>query len=110
MAGLFKNLIRLGKSLSGRGISMAHFAEVINGVVERVVVVGNPDITDEHGIENPEWALNWLPPTDGKWVQTSYNHNFRGTYAGIGYAYDEQQDVFIAPPLPEILTSPPREE
>jgi hypothetical protein len=78
---------------------MAHFAEVIDGIVKCVVVIGNPDITDENCIEHPDWAFNWLPPTEGAWIQTSYNHNFRGTYAGIGYAYDAEQDVFIAPPL-----------
>ena len=29
--------------------------------------------------------------------RTSYNGNIRGTYAGIGYTYDEVNDVFIAP-------------
>lgn len=76
---------------------MAHFAEVINGVVSRVLVVRNIDITDEDGVERPELALNLLPPTEGVWIQTSYNHNFRGTYAGIGYTYDAENDVFLAP-------------
>jgi hypothetical protein len=30
-------------------------------------------------------------------VQTSYNANFRGVYAGIGYYYDETKDEFIIP-------------
>ena len=29
--------------------------------------------------------------------QTSYNSNFRNTYAGIGFTYDSMNDVFIAP-------------
>jgi len=33
----------------------------------------------------------------GKWVQTSYNGNTRKQYAGIGYTYDVEHDVFIAP-------------
>jgi hypothetical protein len=78
---------------------MAHFAEVIEGVVHRVLVVGNQNITDENGVEQEHLGLQWLPPTEGAWIQTSYNHNFRGTYAGIGYRYDAEQDVFIAPPL-----------
>ena len=30
-------------------------------------------------------------------IQTSYNHNFRKQYAGIGYTYDKANDVFISP-------------
>lgn len=81
---------------------MAHFAEVLDGVVSRVVVVENHDITDADGIEKPVLAIDFLPPTDGQWIQTSYNGNFRGCYAGIGYTYDPIADVF-APPA-ELLT------
>jgi hypothetical protein len=31
------------------------------------------------------------------WKQTSYNNNFRGKYAGIGYYYHEESDTFISP-------------
>ena len=35
------------------------------------------------------------------WVQTSYNHNFRKQFAGVGYTYDKVNDVFISPkPFP----------
>ncbi len=63
---------------------MAHFAEIKNGVVERVIVA-----------DTKEWCENNL---GGEWVQTSYNtfggeHKLGGTplhknYAGIGYSYD----------------------
>ena len=33
----------------------------------------------------------------GEWKQTSYNANFRGVYAGIGYDFDRVNDVFVAP-------------
>jgi hypothetical protein len=33
----------------------------------------------------------------GEWRQTSYNANFRDTYAGIGYTFDADLDVFVAP-------------
>ena len=39
------------------------------------------------------------------WKQTSYNSNFRGTYAGIGYTYDPINDIFVKPVLP--LPIPP---
>ena len=38
---------------------------------------------------------------EGTWLQTSYHGNFRGTYAGIGYTYDADADVFVPPqPFP----------
>lgn len=74
---------------------MAHFAQVVDGIVTQVVVVDNADITDSDGIERPEAALDLLP--EGQWVQTSYNANFRGCYAGIGYTYDSIADVFAPP-------------
>lgn len=63
---------------------MAHFAKVVDGVVEQVIVA-----------DNAEWCEANL---GGTWVQTSYNtkagvHTLGGTplhknYAGIGYIWD----------------------
>jgi len=63
---------------------MAHFAKVVDGVVEQVIVA-----------DTKEWCENNL---GGTWVQTSYNthgnvHTLGGTplhknYAGIGYTWD----------------------
>jgi hypothetical protein len=72
---------------------MAHFAKIENNIVTQVVVVGN-----EHEV-NGEAYLNDLG-LEGTWVQTSYNNNFRGKFAGIGDIYDEENDVF-ATPVPE---------
>jgi hypothetical protein len=72
---------------------MAHFAKVENGTVTQVIVA-EQDVIDSgifgHG-----------------WVQTSYNtiantHTqgktpLRGNYAGIGYTYDQINDVFYSP-------------
>jgi len=33
----------------------------------------------------------------GNWKQTSYNHNFRKRYAGIGYTYNAELDAFVPP-------------
>jgi hypothetical protein len=33
----------------------------------------------------------------GRWIQTSYNANIRGKFAGIGDTYDEANDVFVSP-------------
>ncbi len=73
---------------------MAHFAKIENGIVTNVVVVDN-----EHE-DNGEAYLNSLG-LDGQWVQTSYNNNFRGKFAGIGDTYDPELDEFIAPEQPE---------
>ena len=63
---------------------MAHFAKVVDGIVEQVIVA-----------DNKEWCEANL---GGEWVQTSYNtlggvHTLGGTplnknYAGIGYTWD----------------------
>jgi hypothetical protein len=74
---------------------MSHWAELDeNNVVLRVTVGDNnePD-------EGYQWLIDNL---GGRWVQTSYNANFRGKFAGIGDTYDEEQDLFVSPPTPEI--------
>ena len=76
---------------------MAHFAEIVDGLVARVVVVNNAD-TAQGGVEDgaigAAFCANLL---GGTWVQTSYNNNIRYNYAGIGYTYDTVRDAFIAP-------------
>ena len=83
---------------------MAHFAELDeNNIVLRVIVVANEDILDDNGQESEskgiEFCSNLL---GGRWIQTSYNGNFRGTYAYIGGQYDEVNDIFISQPTPSI--------
>ena len=71
---------------------MAHFAEIDkNNVVQRVLVVDN---SLEH--RGADFLANDLG-LGGIWKQTSYNHNIRKQYAGIGFTYDAVNDVFIAP-------------
>lgn len=63
---------------------MAHFAKVIDGIVDQVIVA-----------DTAEWCETNLGDT---WIQTSYNtignaHTLGGTplhknYAGIGYTWD----------------------
>jgi hypothetical protein len=82
---------------------MAHFAELNeSNTVLRVIVVDNDDTADENGNEveaiGIAFAENLL---GGTWIQTSYNDNIRKQYAGIGYTYDPNADVFIkAQPYP----------
>ena len=76
---------------------MAHFAEINNGIVGRVIVVDNAD-TASNGLEDGAIGAAFCHALlGGTWVQTSYNNNFRKNYAGIGYAYDTARDAFIAP-------------
>ena len=71
---------------------MAHFAEIDeNNVVLRVLVVDNEQ---EH--RGQEFLAEDLG-LGGRWIQTSYHGNFRKMYAGVGYIYNEELDIFIPP-------------
>lgn len=80
---------------------MAHFAELDeNNKVLRVVVIADKDIIDDSGREKEEIGIAFCKSLFGentKWIQTSYNANIRGIYAGIGMTYDEVNNVFISP-------------
>lgn len=73
---------------------MSHFAKVENGIVINVIVA-EQDFIDSGAVGDPSL-----------WIQTSYNTRanrhpegrpLRGNYASIGYTYDAENDVFIAP-------------
>jgi len=69
---------------------MSHWAEIDeNNVVIRVTVGSNDDPNEGY-----DWLIENL---GGRWIQTSYNHNFRKQYAGVDFTYDEDADVFVAP-------------
>ena len=81
---------------------MAHFAEVNSyGLVLRVVVIDNNDVNANGGDQSSgaeEAVKKIVPFTSGnRWIQTSYNNNFRKQYAGIGYTFDSTKNKFIAP-------------
>ena len=78
---------------------MSHFAKVENGLVTQVIVA------------EAEFFDTFVDTSPGIWVQTSYNtyanqHRLggtplRGNYAGKGFIYDKENDVFYAPkPFP----------
>jgi len=77
---------------------MAHFAELDeNNIVLRVIVVGDEDTADEDGNESEAIGVAFCQNLlGGTWVQTSYNNNMRKQYAGIGFTYDLDADVFIS--------------
>ena len=84
---------------------MAHFAELkamtdptgftsdSHQVVQRVVVVGNDCVPSDMHVDGETWCFNFFK--GGIWKQTSYNHNFRKQYAGIGMVYDPVKDKFL---------------
>lgn len=80
---------------------MAHYARVnSDNVVTYVTPVGNHLITDENGVEHEEWGVKILyetiPDSIGdRWIQTSYNNNFRKRYASIGGTWNEELNAFI---------------
>jgi hypothetical protein len=82
---------------------MAHFAELSQAnIVLRVVVIDNNDVIANGGDQSAtaEKAVEQIVPFSKwgvKWVQTSYNNNFRKQYAGIGYTFDSVKNKFIAP-------------
>jgi hypothetical protein len=81
---------------------MAHFAKIINGIVDHVIVA-EPDFFD-----------TFVDTVPGEWIQTSYNTHggihyntetgqpddgipLRYNYAGPGFIYDKSRDAFYEP-------------
>lgn len=90
---------------------MAHYALLdSNSVVVKVITGVDEDVTqtDTDGTVVGGSAVAWesfyaaQPWHAGLTCKrTSYNNNIRKQYAGIGYSYDSDDDVFIAPkPFP----------
>lgn len=77
---------------------MAHFAELDeNNIVKQVIVVNNNELLVD-GVESENKGIAFCQSLfGGNWKQTSYNSNIRKQYAGIGFTYDTNADVFIAP-------------
>ena len=82
---------------------MAHFAKVVDGVVEKVTVVSNDVMLDGEGAEQESLGQAFLNSQFGEatWIQCSYNDNIRGHFPGVGALYDSVNDVFYEPqPFP----------
>jgi hypothetical protein len=78
---------------------MAHFAQLDeNNMVTQVVVVNDEKCLDSSGNESEEIGITFCGNLlGGRWVQTSYNNSIRKRYAGLGFTYNEELDIFIAP-------------
>ena len=82
---------------------MAHFAKInSDNIVEQVIVVNNEVLLDPEGVEQEALGSAFCEELfGGTWLQTSYNGNFRGQYAGIGMKYDPIKDEFVIPEVTE---------
>jgi len=66
---------------------MAHFAKIENGKVVNVIVLNNEDIGGGDFPDDESTGLQYISDnldSEGTYVQTSYNRNFRGRFAGKG--------------------------
>ena len=77
---------------------MAHYAFLDENNIVTEVIVGIDETELIEGLSPEEWYENFRGQ---RCVRTSYNGNIRGIYAGIGYTYDEINDVFVAPVIEE---------
>ena len=88
---------------------MAHFAKLgANGKVIQVLTLNNSDMLNADGVEDEAVGQQYLERHNNwpaqMWIQTSYNTSggqhlnggtpFRGNYAGIGYNWDEDNEIF----------------
>jgi hypothetical protein len=88
---------------------MAHFAKLgANGKVIQVLTLNNSDMLNADGVEDEAVGQQYLEQHNNwpaqMWIQTSYNTSggthrnggtpFRGNYAGIGYTWDEDDQIF----------------
>jgi hypothetical protein len=73
---------------------MAYYAFLDSNNVVTEVIAGIDETELIEGLSPEAWYGNFRGQTC---VRTSYNHNIRKQYAGIGYTYDAVGDVFILP-------------
>lgn len=80
--------------------NMAHFARIEDNIVREVIVVNNEVLENKPFPESEPIGIAFcksLYGQDTEWLQTSYNSNFRGCYAGSGMIYDPVKDEFTIP-------------
>jgi len=88
---------------------MAHFAKIKeDGKVLAVLTLNNSDMLNASGVEDESVGQQYLEKHNNwpakMWIQTTYNtkggkHSkgkapFRGNYAGIGYTWDQDNQIF----------------
>jgi hypothetical protein len=86
---------------------MAHFARIENNIVTQIIVINNEVLENKSFPESEPIGIEFcksLYGADTEWLQTSYNNNFRGIYAGSGMIYDPELDIFTTPVVEEEVT------
>jgi hypothetical protein len=86
---------------------MAHFAQINDNIVGQVIVIANTECDNLPFPDSEPIGQAYIASLgiEGEWLQTSYNGNFRGTYAGNGYRFDPtlgEYGEFLTPPPPVI--------
>lgn len=76
---------------------MAHFAKLDKDNIVISVHVINNDVLMVDGVESEQAGIDFLKElyNHESWKQTSYNATFRKHFAGVGFQYDPEWDVFI---------------
>ena len=73
---------------------MAHYAFLDENNIVTEVITGKDESEFIDGLEPEIWYGNYRGQ---KCVRTSYNSKIRGVFAGIGFTYDPDLDLFISP-------------
>ena len=73
---------------------MAHYAVLDTNNVVTEVITGIDENELIEGLDPEIWYGNFRSQICKR---TSYNHNIRKQFAGIGFTYDELSDEFVAP-------------
>ena len=73
---------------------MAHYAFLDKNNIVTEVIVGIDETKTIEGLDTETWYANFRNQTCKR---TSYNSKIRGVYAGIGYTYNENEDIFVTP-------------
>jgi len=82
---------------------MAHYAFLDENNVVTEVIVGIDETETIEGLSTETWYGNFRGQVCKR---TSYNNNIRGVYAGIGYTYNPEEDIFVTPqPYPSWIRS-----
>jgi hypothetical protein len=82
---------------------MAHYAFLDKNNIVTEVITGIDETELIEGLSPEVWYGNFRGQVCKR---TSYNNNVRGVYAGIGYSYNSDEDIFVSPkPFPSWIRS-----
>jgi hypothetical protein len=75
---------------------MAYYALINQSNIVIQVIEGRDETDLVDGVDS--WETYYGNIYGTTCLETSYENEFRGTYAGIGYTYDAALNIFVAPP------------